>query len=411
MHEADLRALLQDAAAEFAVPGVQLGLLHGGRRSLVCSGSLEATGERPVVASTAFPAGSLAKAVTGLIVLDAARAGLLDLDVPCDEQAPGLWPDTPRALLSQTSGRPNLLPDNDEALETFVARVASLPLVHEPGRFSYCNAGWSALDLLLRRTTDRTFEEAATDTFGGRMTFGMPLGGAAGHVVAPGRDPQPAPPTYAPAASAAGSRWWATADQLLDFAAENLTARAGVFAAADLIAVRTPTAALPGATVFDFWGLGWAVWDRGAHQAFGWAGYTGGHRAFLRCFPEQNAAVVLLANSAGPLFGPPGGSALFDALLPRLLEVLEVPPLAEPGYDSVPRTTAELSGRYGPLEVEPSGVDDVLLHAKAFGQSDPVPCTRLGGNSFNVAGNPPGSTPISFDGDLLYLGPFAMPRG
>ena len=189
MHEADLRGLLEDAAAEFAVPGVQLGLLHGGRRSLVCSGSLEAAGERPVVASTAFPAGSLAKAVTGLIVLDAARTGLLDLDAPCDEQAPGLWPDTPRALLSQTTGRPNLLPDNDEALEAFVARVASLPLVHEPGRFSYCNAGWSALDLLLRRTTGRSFEEAASDTLGGHMTFGMPADGAAGHVVVSGSRP------------------------------------------------------------------------------------------------------------------------------------------------------------------------------------------------------------------------------
>ena len=38
-------------------------------------------------------------------------------------------------------------------------------------------------------------------------------------------------------------------------------------------------------------------------------------------------------------------------------------------------------------------------------------CERLGGNTFNVQGNPPGSTPISFDGgDLLYVGPFALPR-
>lgn len=158
-------------------------------------------------------------------------------------------------------------------------------------------------------------------------------------------------------------------------------------------------------------GLGWAVWDRGAHHAFGWAGYTGGHRAFVRCFAEQNAAVVLLANSAGPLFGPPGGSALFDALLPHLLEVLAVPPLEEPEYDAAPLVAADLAGRYGPLVIEAKGVDDVRLHAQAFGESRPVTCTRLGGNTFNVSGNPPGSTPMSFDGDLLYLGPFAMPRG
>ena len=58
-----------------------------------------------------------------------------------------------------------------------------------------------------------------------------------------------------------------------------------------------------------------------------------GTETFLRCFPEQNAALVVLANSAGSLFGPPGGSALFDALLPKLLDVLEVPPLPGPAYD------------------------------------------------------------------------------
>jgi CubicO group peptidase (beta-lactamase class C family) len=409
MRKDDLHGLLEDAAAEFGVPGAQLGLLHGGRRTVFCSGVLEAGGEQPVVAGTSFHAGSLAKALTGLVVLDAARNDDLDLDVPCDEQGPGLWPDTPRALLSQTTGRPNLIPESDEALEAFVARVGTLPLVHEPGRFSYCNAGWSALDLLLRRTTGRSFEQAASAALPG-LTFAMPTDASAGHVAVPNRGPEPAPPTDSAAASAAGGRWWTTADQLLDFAELNLTALDGVFAAADLLAIRTPTAALPGGTVFDSWGMGWAVWNRGSHQAFGWAGYTDGHRTFLRCFPEQNAALVVLANSAGSLFGPPGGSALFDALLPKLLDVLEVPPLPEPAYVSAPRTTAELSGRYGPLQVEAHGADDVLLHAQPFGEPRPLLCTRLGGNTFNVSGNPPGSTPFAFDGNLLYLGPFAIPR-
>jgi CubicO group peptidase (beta-lactamase class C family) len=156
--------------------------------------------------------------------------------------------------------------------------------------------------------------------------------------------------------------------------------------------------------------MGWAVWDRGAHQAFGWAGYTGGHRAFLRCFPEQDAALVLLANSAGPLFGSPGGSALFDSLLPQLLDLLEVPALPAPAYgDSTPAD--ELAGSFGPLRVEALGPDTIQLHAEAFGLPTPATCERLGGNTFNVQGNPPGSTPISVDdGDLLYVGPFALPR-
>ena len=174
--------------------------------------------------------------------------------------------------------------------------------------------------------------------------------------------------------------------------------------------MRTPTAALPGSTVFDAWGLGWAVWDRGVHQAFGWAGYTDGHRAFLRCFPEQDAALVLVTNSAGSLFGPPGGSALFDALLPALLEVLGVPPLPAPTYVAGPSPTTDLAGQFGPLTVEADGEDSVRLHAEAFGLPEPVGCERLGGNTFDVAGHPPGSTPFSIDDDLLYLGPFALPR-
>ena len=402
--------MLDAAIAAWGVPGAQLGLLANGQRLVVCAGSLRVGGGEPVAESTAFHAGSLAKAVTGLTVLSAARAGHLDLDLPCAEQGGGLWPETPRTLLSQTSGRPNVLPDDGEDIEGFVLRVAELPLTHPPGRFSYCNAAWSVLDLLLRRTSGRSFEEAAAAAFGPAMTWGKPGGAAEGHVALSGHAPQPVSDTDVVAASAAGGRWWVTADQLLDFAAVNLADGGDQFDGRDVRALRAPSAPLPGSTVFDAWGLGWASWDRGPHRAFGWAGYTTGQRAFLRCFPQQDAAVVLLANSAGPLFGPPGGSAVFDDLLPRLLDLLEVPPLTEPRYDDEPQPAAALAGAYGPLSVEAAGPDRIRVDARAFGEGETVACTRLGGNTFSTAGRPPGSTPVAFDADLLYVGPFALPR-
>ena len=405
-----LQGMLDVAIEDFGVPGAQLGLLRDGQRHVVCSGSLDIGGDRPVVESTAFHTGSLAKAVTGLLVLDAARAGKLALDVPCAEQGDGLWPETPRTLLSQTSGRPNLLPDDGEELHEFVSRVAELPLTHPPGRFSYSNAAWCELDVLLRRATGRSFEEAAREALGTTMTFGMPAGAAHGHLSMPGRDPQPVGDTDAVVASAAGGRWWANADQLLDFAAMNLADGGGEFHTEDVRALRAPVARLPGSTVFDAWGLGWAIWDRGPHQAFGWAGFTAGQRAFLRCFPGQNAAVVLLTNSAGPLFGPPGGTSLFDSLLPQVLELIEVPPLTEATFDVEPRPAAALVGVFGPVTVESAGPDHIRLHAQAFGQPGPVDCVRLGGNTFTMQGDPPGSTPVAFDADLLYVGPFALPR-
>ena len=157
----------------------------------------------------------------------------------------------------------------------------------------------------------------------------MPEGAAEGHAVARDGVPTPVPSEYAEAASAAGSRWWATADQLLDYARLHLDDGGEVFHGDDVRELRRPHAAVPGATISDAWGLGWALWDRGDHHAFGWAGFTGGHRAYLRCFPTEDAALVVLANSAGPLFGPPGGSALFDDLLPELLAMLGVPALLD----------------------------------------------------------------------------------
>ena len=139
--------MLDSTIGNCGVPGAQLGLLRVGERMVVCSGTLRAGGDDPVLESTSFHAGSLAKAVTGLLVLDAARSAKVGLDVSCAEQGEGLWPETPRMLLSQTSGRPNVLPASGEELEEFVTRVGDLPLTHSPGRFSYCNAGWSVLDL------------------------------------------------------------------------------------------------------------------------------------------------------------------------------------------------------------------------------------------------------------------------
>lgn len=66
------------------------------------------------------------KAVTALVVVDAAARGELDLDVPCSQRSSASWPDTPRAIMAQTTGRPNDLPGPDEDLAGFVARVAAL---------------------------------------------------------------------------------------------------------------------------------------------------------------------------------------------------------------------------------------------------------------------------------------------
>jgi len=405
-----LQSELTALAVEHAAPGARVGLLRGEDRVVVCAGTYGVDDPRPVGPEALFHAGSIAKALTALTVLDAARRGEIDLDAPCSAQGPGQWDHSPRAILAQTTGAPNLLPEEDEPIEAFVVRTAALASVHPPGRMSYSNAGWSALDLLLRQRTGASFEEAAQTLLDRPLAFGRPDGATAGHGVAPGQDPVPVPLQLWPAASAAGSRWWGSADDLLDHARLHLRDGDGRVDADVVRGVRAPGAPMPGATVADGWGHGWALWDRGAHRAFGWAGFTGGHRAYLRCFPEQDAALVVLASSAGPMFGPPGGSALFDALLPALLEQLGVPALPEPGYDAEPVAARGLVGQYGPISLEAHGDDTVRFDAAAFGSPGPVTCGRLGGNTFAATGRPPGAMPIAVDGDLLYVGPFALAR-
>ncbi len=391
------------------VPGVQLGLLTPGGRTVVCAGSLDLADSRRVDRSTSFHVASITKSLTALVVLDAARRGEIDIDRPCSEQAEGLWDDSPRSLMAHTSGRASELPDEGESLDDCISRVAGLPLVHEQGRFSYGNAGWIVLDALLRKTTGASFEERAQDLLGTSLTFGIPPTGALGHAVRPGRRPEACSSDQAPLSAATGGRWWTTADFLLDYAEVHLTDGSGRFHPDDVEELRRPQVRVPGAVIADAWGLGWAIWDRGEHRAFGWFGYLPGHQTFIRCFPDQGAAVVLLTNCAGPLLGGGGGAAMFASLLPTLLEALGVPPLPRPRLPDRNRSTADLSGTYDDLVVESDGEDSLVLHAAALGEDEPALLDRAGGDTF-VVRNRMGSLDVAFDGDLLYLGPFAMSR-
>jgi hypothetical protein len=118
---------------------------------------------------------------------------------------------------------------------------------------------------------------------------------------------------------------------------------------------------------------------------------------------------VVLTNSAGPLFGPPGGSALFDDILPAVLELLDVPGLPPAERSGSGRPAATFAGGYGPLTVEATGDDALLVHAAAFGEPAPIPHHRVGGDTFEVDTEAPGAVPIAFDAGLLYLGPMAFP--
>ena len=167
------------------------------------------------------------------------------------------------------------------------------------------------------------------------------------------------------AASAAGARWWASADDLLTLAEMHLRGGAGIVGRGVVEAQRRTHVSIPDRSFADGWALGWATWRRGEYRAVGWNGSTLGHHAVVRVYPEQHAALALTTNSAGPLFGGAGGAALFDDILPAALRALGVPPpQARAGADAAaPRPATELAGTYGFATVAARGDDAVALTA------------------------------------------------
>ncbi len=75
MEPSILQPLLEGGMAKYSVPGAQLGLLRGAERVVVSAELCDQGNTRPAVDATAFHAGSLAKALTGLLILNAARNG------------------------------------------------------------------------------------------------------------------------------------------------------------------------------------------------------------------------------------------------------------------------------------------------------------------------------------------------
>ncbi len=144
----------------------------------------------PVTPQTMFHLASVSKpfvatAIVSLAMETKGGQGVLDLDAPITDWVPELTladgragEVTARALLSHTSGLPDVSDYGwhepqlgDDALSAFAGSLSHWRLKSEPGAtFSYSNAGFELLGLLLSRVMDTTFEDAV------RQRVLLPLG-------------------------------------------------------------------------------------------------------------------------------------------------------------------------------------------------------------------------------------------
>ena len=242
------------------------------------------------------------------------------------------------------------------------------------------------------------------------LAFGVPDRATAGHAAQPDQAAGRRPAEYWPAASAAGSRWWVTADELLDQARLHLRDGEGVVDADVVRGVRAPGAPMPGADGGGRLGarLG-AVGPRRAPAPSAGPGSAAATGRTCAASPTRTPRWSCWRTAPGRCSDLAGGSALFDALLPSLLEQLGVPALPEPAY------VDDAGGRTGPGRAvragRPGGGRRRHRPLRRCGVrlARVLTCERLGGNTFTTAAALPGAMPFAVDGDLLYVGPFALP--
>ena len=366
----------------------------------------------PVTPETMFHLASVSKpfVATAIVSLSTTPDGggpVLDLDAPITTWVPELTladgraaEVTARNLLSHTSGLPDVSEYGwhdprlgDDALSEFARSLSGWRLQAEPGAaFSYSNAGYELLGLLLSRATGTTFEEAV------RQQVLAPLGmrtstflrsevpahlAASPHVGRPLTVPGDAYPytrRHAPSSTLHSNlvemcRWLVAHLEPAEPPAAGIhgidgsDGSDGRWARLDrglVDLVSQPVAPIGSPPWEESAALGWALGSHRGHRTLGHSGADPGFGSRVVLVPDRRAGVVVLANSntvptsylcAAALDlalatpdGADGGVAAMRALLPPV-----VGPVAETLSGSGPEAAMAEFHRLAALE--PAGFD------------------------------------------------------
>ena len=425
MHEADVRALLDEYATRHAVPGAAAGILRDGDVGMAFHGIADIRTGEPVTAETRFAVGSLTKSMVATVIARLADSGRLGFEDPVAMHVPELrsagW--AQRAPIRDLMANRTALPlrsdtefgfdarsDTDEgALERLVAEVASGERTRRV--WSYTNVGWCVLGRVIETVTALPWETAMRqllfDPAGmSGTTFGTSPDAqprTAGHKVEHGRALGLEPSTsraYGPA----GTTVITTVTDLLRFAEMHL-------ADPSLAQLRVTHADVAIWGWLDAWGLGWARFDWQGGSVWGWDGLIGGERCALRLLPDQEAAVAVMTNGST-------GRALYRDLLTNLMASFGViVPLRN--LEPLPGGAGDLSrfaGRYAwpDAEFQVTATDRGLLIRDSNRERVALP---LEDGSFVIDATDPDDPTVTF-GDfdaagrprVLYDMLWAMPR-
>jgi CubicO group peptidase (beta-lactamase class C family) len=265
------------AMATYQVPGVAVGLWHGGQEYRAGFGVTNVENPLPVDADTLFQIGSTTKTVTATVALRLVEQGTLDLDAPVRTYLPAL-------------------------------RLADLPQLTPLGSvWSYNNAGFYLAGRVLEVVTGRPYEALVQEwvfaPLGMDRSFffandAITYRVAVGHDVRDGQVVVLRPWPLARAAHPAGGIASTVRDQLryARFHLGDGTAPDGtrLLTAATMAAMQTPRA---DADLGRKMALTWFIKDVGGVRTVSHGGATLGQMSAFLLVPERDFAVTILTNA------------------------------------------------------------------------------------------------------------------
>ncbi|WP_152360257.1 serine hydrolase domain-containing protein [Microlunatus speluncae] len=343
-----------EAARELGVPGVAVGIDHGGEREIVTYGVTSVDHGQPVDEATLFQIGSTAKTFTATAIMVLVEQGRVELDQPVRRYVPELRLQdhgtaetlTVGHLLNHTAGWDGGdtwvdTGEGDDALERAAALLADLPQQFAPGTgASYNNAAFVLAGRVVEKVTGTTFERALAELILNPLGLTRTLTSlnsimtepfAAGHrangatdgqvsVTRPWSDPRGYIPAGARFASSLGDQLSWARFQLGD---GRSAAGTRLLAADRLRSMHHPTTSheiLPGVGV----GIGWMLRAIEGVRLVEHHGDVAGQHSSVTVLPERDFAIVVLTNAT------PNGRELAERILRRVLEtrlgLVERPP-------------------------------------------------------------------------------------
>jgi CubicO group peptidase (beta-lactamase class C family) len=411
---AELQALLDEAARSLGVVGAQLAVFDGRELHELATGLAVRERKLAVTTDTLFQIGSTTKVFNAAVIMALVDRGVLDLDRPVktwitdfklsDRDATERV--TLRHLLSMSSGIDNGPYQDygrgDDALDRYVAALAEIPHIFEPGTaFGYANAGSCVAGLAAERATSKTWEALLSDMVLGPLGLRQSATHAEDllfHPVALGysyragaKDPGLVRFWGLPRSmSPAGGTLCCSAGDLVRFArmflAEGKAADGKqVISANGIRAMQTPQVTLPNRIMAQRWCPGpyWKQW--GGQVIHGHSGTNSGGSSVLLWCPAKNVAIATIANV--PRQGYPLADRIFDQVFPQVFKI-EKPKAPTP--ETVQRVDVPLARYVGRFESYGGG----FTFAEEGGQLI----------ARQYSGSPGGSRPPTLTTPLIPLG-------